>query len=162
VEDAYEFARLIRNHMMRVIKGANHCYTTHHREHSDGVVEASGGPRNWWQPRRVYGVIPTPVLVPRAACFRALCSRLALHCSRRASPGHRLRCLGGESAPGRSHHIQWGMYRQIATRLRCLGTCFSYDDWLEHEAPVVDSSFFLFKHVCFYLWYTCYFLFRRR
>lgn len=40
VEDAYEFARLIPNHKLRVIEGANHCYTAHRRELSDAVVEA--------------------------------------------------------------------------------------------------------------------------
>jgi len=40
VEDAYEFAKLISNHKLRVIEGANHCYTAHRRELSDAVVEA--------------------------------------------------------------------------------------------------------------------------
>jgi len=40
VEDAYEFAKLIPNHKLRVIEGANHCYTAHRRELSDAVVEA--------------------------------------------------------------------------------------------------------------------------
>ncbi|OEL31733.1 hypothetical protein BAE44_0007248 [Dichanthelium oligosanthes] len=33
VEDAYEFARLIPNHKLHVIKRANHGYTSHRREH---------------------------------------------------------------------------------------------------------------------------------
>ncbi|CAO2165294.1 unnamed protein product [Urochloa humidicola] len=39
VEDAYEFAKLIPNHKLRVIEGANHCYTAHRKELSDAVVE---------------------------------------------------------------------------------------------------------------------------
>ncbi|RLN24482.1 uncharacterized protein C2845_PM07G13450 [Panicum miliaceum] len=40
VEDAYEFAKLIPNHKLRVIEGANHCYTAHRKELSDAVVES--------------------------------------------------------------------------------------------------------------------------
>ncbi|GJM94094.1 hypothetical protein PR202_ga10710 [Eleusine coracana subsp. coracana] len=39
VEDAYEFAKLIPNHKLRVIEGANHCYTAHRKEVSDTVVD---------------------------------------------------------------------------------------------------------------------------
>ncbi|XP_015692225.1 uncharacterized protein LOC102717014 isoform X1 [Oryza brachyantha] len=39
VEDAYEFARHIPNHKLRVIEGANHCYTAHRKELSDAVVD---------------------------------------------------------------------------------------------------------------------------
>jgi uncharacterized protein len=39
VEDAYEFAKLIRNHKLRIIEGANHCYTDHLKEVSDAVVD---------------------------------------------------------------------------------------------------------------------------
>lgn len=39
VEDAYEFAKLIPNHKLRVIEGANHCYTAHRKELSAAVVE---------------------------------------------------------------------------------------------------------------------------
>lgn len=39
VEDAYEFAKHIPNHKLRVIEGANHCYTAHRRELSDAVVD---------------------------------------------------------------------------------------------------------------------------
>ncbi|XP_062213762.1 uncharacterized protein LOC133914748 [Phragmites australis] len=38
VEDAYEFAKLIPNHKLCVIEGANHCYTAHRKELSDAVV----------------------------------------------------------------------------------------------------------------------------
>jgi hypothetical protein len=39
VEDAYEFAKLIPNHKLRIIKGANHCYTAHRKEVSDALVD---------------------------------------------------------------------------------------------------------------------------
>ncbi|KAK3161098.1 hypothetical protein QOZ80_1BG0071790 [Eleusine coracana subsp. coracana] len=39
VEDAYEFAKLIPNHKLHVIEGANHCYTAHRKEVSDAVVD---------------------------------------------------------------------------------------------------------------------------
>jgi len=40
VEDAYEFAKLIPNHKLCVIEGANHCYTAHRKELSDALVES--------------------------------------------------------------------------------------------------------------------------
>ncbi|KAF8670986.1 hypothetical protein HU200_050259 [Digitaria exilis] len=40
VEDAYEFAKLIPNHKLHVIEGANHCYTAHRKELCDAVVES--------------------------------------------------------------------------------------------------------------------------
>jgi len=39
VEDAHEFAKHILNHKLRVIEGANHCYTAHRKELSDAVVD---------------------------------------------------------------------------------------------------------------------------
>ncbi|KAM2218724.1 hypothetical protein TB2_017619 [Malus domestica] len=30
VEDAFEFSKIIANHKLHVIEGANHCYTSHH------------------------------------------------------------------------------------------------------------------------------------
>jgi alpha/beta superfamily hydrolase len=39
VEDAYEFAKHIPNHKLRVIEGANHCYTAHRKELSSAVVD---------------------------------------------------------------------------------------------------------------------------
>ncbi|TVU34216.1 hypothetical protein EJB05_16047 [Eragrostis curvula] len=39
VEDAYEFAKLIPNHKLCVIEGADHCYTAHRKEVSDAVVD---------------------------------------------------------------------------------------------------------------------------
>ncbi|XP_047072156.1 uncharacterized protein LOC124681267 isoform X1 [Lolium rigidum] len=38
-EDAYEFAKHIPNHKLRVIEGANHCYTAHRKELSSAVVD---------------------------------------------------------------------------------------------------------------------------
>ncbi|CAO2190779.1 unnamed protein product, partial [Urochloa humidicola] len=38
VEDAYEFAKLIPNHKLHVIEGANHNYTAHRKEVADAVV----------------------------------------------------------------------------------------------------------------------------
>ena len=38
VEDAYEFARLIPNHKLHVIKRANHGYTSHRKQLCDAVV----------------------------------------------------------------------------------------------------------------------------
>ncbi|KAL6615036.1 hypothetical protein ACP70R_037306 [Stipagrostis hirtigluma subsp. patula] len=45
VEDAFEFAKLIPNHKLQVIEGANHNYTAHRKEVADTVVEfiTSGG-----------------------------------------------------------------------------------------------------------------------
>ena len=39
VEDAYEFAKHIPTHKLSVIDGADHCYTAHHKELSDAVVD---------------------------------------------------------------------------------------------------------------------------
>jgi alpha/beta superfamily hydrolase len=39
VEDAYEFAKHIPTHKLRVIEGADHCYTAHRKELSDAVVD---------------------------------------------------------------------------------------------------------------------------
>lgn len=39
MEDAYEFAKHIPTHKLRVIKGANHCYTAHRKELSNAVVD---------------------------------------------------------------------------------------------------------------------------
>jgi len=39
VDDAYEFAKLIPNHKLHVIEGANHNYTAHHKEVADAVVD---------------------------------------------------------------------------------------------------------------------------
>lgn len=39
VEDAYEFAKLIPNHKLRIIEGANHNYTAHRKEVADTVVD---------------------------------------------------------------------------------------------------------------------------
>lgn len=39
VEDACEFAKLIPNHELRIIEGANHNYTTHRKEVADTVVD---------------------------------------------------------------------------------------------------------------------------
>lgn len=39
VEDAYEFAKLIPNHKLHVIEGANHNYTAHRKEVADAVVD---------------------------------------------------------------------------------------------------------------------------
>ncbi|CAO2165295.1 unnamed protein product [Urochloa humidicola] len=38
VEDAYEFAKLIPNHKLHIIEGANHNYTAHRKEVADAVV----------------------------------------------------------------------------------------------------------------------------
>jgi fermentation-respiration switch protein FrsA (DUF1100 family) len=38
VEDAYEFARLIPNHKLHVIKRANHGYTSHRKQLCDAVI----------------------------------------------------------------------------------------------------------------------------
>jgi alpha/beta superfamily hydrolase len=38
-EDAYEFAKHIPNNKLRVIEGANHCYTAHRKELSSAVVD---------------------------------------------------------------------------------------------------------------------------
>jgi len=40
VEDAYEFARLIPNHKLCVIKRANHGYTSHRRQLCDAVIDS--------------------------------------------------------------------------------------------------------------------------
>ncbi|KAL6615446.1 hypothetical protein ACP70R_037716 [Stipagrostis hirtigluma subsp. patula] len=48
VEDAYEFAKHIPNHKLRVIEGANHCYTDHRKELSDAVVDCITS--NEWKP----------------------------------------------------------------------------------------------------------------
>lgn len=32
VEDAFEFAKLIPNHKLHIVEGANHCYTAHQEE----------------------------------------------------------------------------------------------------------------------------------
>jgi len=39
VDDAYEFAKLIPNHKLHVIEGANHNYTAHRKEVADAVVD---------------------------------------------------------------------------------------------------------------------------
>uniref|UniRef100_A0ACD5Y4C6 Uncharacterized protein n=1 Tax=Avena sativa TaxID=4498 RepID=A0ACD5Y4C6_AVESA len=39
VQDAYEFAKHIPTHRLRVIEGADHCYTAHRKELSDAVVD---------------------------------------------------------------------------------------------------------------------------
>ncbi|KAK3161100.1 hypothetical protein QOZ80_1BG0071830 [Eleusine coracana subsp. coracana] len=39
VEDAYEFAKLIPNHKLHIIKKANHGYTSHRKQLSDAVVD---------------------------------------------------------------------------------------------------------------------------
>jgi len=38
VEDAYEFARLIPNHKLHVIKRANHGYTSHRKQLCDAII----------------------------------------------------------------------------------------------------------------------------
>jgi len=38
-DDAYEFAKLIPNHKLHVIEGANHNYTAHRKEVADAVVD---------------------------------------------------------------------------------------------------------------------------
>ncbi|RCV26600.1 hypothetical protein SETIT_5G258900v2 [Setaria italica] len=38
VEDAYEFARLVTNHKLHVIKRANHGYTSHRKQLCDAVI----------------------------------------------------------------------------------------------------------------------------
>ncbi|GJM94091.1 hypothetical protein PR202_ga10707 [Eleusine coracana subsp. coracana] len=40
VEDAYEFAKLIPNHKLHIIKKANHGYTSHRKQLSDAVVDS--------------------------------------------------------------------------------------------------------------------------
>lgn len=32
VEDAHEFAKIIPNHQLQIIQGADHCYTSHQNE----------------------------------------------------------------------------------------------------------------------------------
>ncbi|XP_014752170.1 uncharacterized protein LOC100835568 isoform X2 [Brachypodium distachyon] len=39
LEDAYEFGKHIPTHELRVIEGADHCYTAHRKELSDAVVD---------------------------------------------------------------------------------------------------------------------------
>ena len=39
VEDAFEFSKIIPNHKLRVIEGANHCYTSHQAELATVVLD---------------------------------------------------------------------------------------------------------------------------
>ena len=39
VEDAYQFSKIIRNHKLHIIEGANHCYTEHHAELASVVMD---------------------------------------------------------------------------------------------------------------------------
>lgn len=39
VQDAYEFAKIIPNHKLHIINGANHCYTSHQAELASAVVD---------------------------------------------------------------------------------------------------------------------------
>lgn len=32
IEDAFEFDKIIQNHKLHVVEGANHCYTSHQTE----------------------------------------------------------------------------------------------------------------------------------
>lgn len=39
VEDAFEFAKIIPNHKLHIIQGADHCYTSHQAELDAAVVD---------------------------------------------------------------------------------------------------------------------------
>uniref|UniRef100_A0A7C9DAD5 Feruloyl esterase n=1 Tax=Opuntia streptacantha TaxID=393608 RepID=A0A7C9DAD5_OPUST len=39
VEDAYQFSKIIRNHKLHIIEGANHCYTEHQAELASVVMD---------------------------------------------------------------------------------------------------------------------------